>query len=100
MADIKRGDIVVKLSPGGAGVGDPWERPVDKVVTDVRRELVTVDAARLIYGVVVDPKTLQLDEAATRKLRSAPPTQRFGAVINEQTLAIELKPVGGPEGAA
>ena len=100
MADIKRGDIVVKLSPGGAGVGDPWERPIDKVVTDVRRDLVTVEAARLIYGVVIDPATLCADEAATRKLRSAPPTQRYGAVINEQTLDIELKVVGGQEGAA
>jgi len=100
MAEIKKGDIVVKLSPGGAGVGDPWERPVDKVVTDVRRELVTVEAARLIYGVVVDPKTLRLDDAATAQLRSKPPTHRYGAVINEQTLDIELKRVGEHEGAA
>ena len=100
MADIKRGDIVVKLSPGGAGVGDPWERPVEKVETDVRREIVTVEAARLIYGVVIDPATLRANEAATRKLRSAPPAQRYGAVINEQTLDIELKAVGGQEGAA
>ena len=27
----RRGDIVVKLSAGGAGVGDPWERPIEKV---------------------------------------------------------------------
>jgi len=50
--------------------------------------------------VVIDPATLCADEAATRKLRSAPPTQRYGAVINEQTLDIELKVVGGQEGAA
>ncbi len=100
MAEIKKGDIVVKLSPGGAGVGDPWDRPIEKVVTDVRRDLVTIEAARLIYGVVIDPATFAVDEAATRNLRSAPPVQRYGAVINEQTLDIELKPVGGPEGAA
>ena len=100
MADIKRGDIVVKLSPGGAGVGDPWERPVDLVATDVRRELVTVEAARLIYGVVVDAATFEVDQEATRALRAAPPVERYGAVINEQTLDIELKQVGGLEGAA
>jgi len=95
MAEIKQGDILVKLSAGGAGVGDPWQRPVEKVVTDVRREMVTVEAARLIYGVVLDPTTLQVDEPATRKLRSALPAQRYEAVINEETLDIEIKPVGG-----
>ena len=60
----------------------------------MRREMVTVEAARLIYGVVLDPVTLQVDEAATRKLRSAPPAQRYEAVINEETLDIEIKPVG------
>ena len=98
MANIKTGDIVVKLSPGGAGVGDPWERPIEKVATDVRREMVTPKAARLIYGVVIDPVTLQVDEAATRKLRSAPPAQRYAAVINEDTLDIEIKPETGGAG--
>ena len=98
MANIKTGDIVVKLSPSGAGVGDPWERPIEKVATDVRREMVTPKAARLIYGVVIDPVTLQVDEAATRKLRSAPPAQRYAAVINEDTLDIEIKPETGGAG--
>jgi N-methylhydantoinase B/oxoprolinase/acetone carboxylase alpha subunit len=98
MADIKKGDIVVKLSPGGAGVGDAWERPIENVVTDVRREMVTAKAARLIYGVVVDPTTLKVDEAATRKLRAAPPAERYAAVINEDTLDIEVRPEVGVAG--
>jgi len=94
MAEIKTGDIVVKLSSGGAGVGDPWQRPIENVVSDVVREMVTVEAARLIYGVVLDPVTLQVDEAATRKLRSSPASERYEAVINEETLGIEIRPVG------
>jgi len=89
---------MVKLSGGGAGVGDPLERPVDKVVTDVRREMVTVEAARLIYGVVIDPTTLKVDDEATRKLRASPPTQRYEAVVNEDTFDIELRPVGESKG--
>jgi len=89
---VKTGDVVVKLSPGGAGVGDPWLRPADKVALDVRNEKITVEVARLIYGVIVDPVTLKLDEAATAKLRSMPPAQRYEAVINEETLDIEIKP--------
>ena len=92
MAEIKEGDVVVKLSAGGAGVGDPWMRPIENVVTDVQREMVTVEGARLIYGVVLDPVALNVDEAATRQLRSAPPARRYEAVINEETLAIEIKP--------
>jgi N-methylhydantoinase B len=90
---VKTGDVVVKLSPGGAGVGDPWLRPADKVALDVWNEKITVDVARLIYGVIVDPVTSKVDEAATAKLRASPPTQRYEAVINEETLAIEIKPM-------
>ena len=81
-------------------MGDPWERPVEKVVIDVRRDLLTVEAARLIYGVVVDAATLAVDEAATAKLRSVLPSQRYQAVINDDTLDIEIKPVARKEGGA
>src|SRR3972149_10211369 len=94
MADVKKGDIVVKLSPGGAGGGDPWLRPVEQVAMDVKNEKVSVEAARLIYGVIVDPATLKVDQAATAKLRASPPAQRYEAGINEETLGIELKPTG------
>jgi hypothetical protein len=59
---------------------------------------VTPKAARLIYGVVIDPITFQVDEAATRKLRSSPPARRYAAVINEDTLDIEIKPETGGAG--
>jgi len=98
MAEVKKGDIVVKLSAGGAGVGDPFERPVELVALDVRRQMVSIAAARLLYGVVIDPATLVPDEAATRALRAAPPAERYEPVVNEETLEIELKPVGARAG--
>ncbi|MBI2316990.1 MAG: hydantoinase B/oxoprolinase family protein, partial [Betaproteobacteria bacterium] len=94
MAEIKKGDIVVKLSAGGAGVGDSWERPIGKVAADVRNEKITAEAARLIYGVALDPATFRVDEEATGKLRSEPPARRYEAVINEELLDIEIKPSG------
>ncbi len=94
MADVKKGDIVVKLSPGGAGVGDPWLRPVEQVTMDVKNEKVSVEASRMIYGVVVDPVSLKVDETSTAKLRAAKPAERYEAVINEETLDIEIKPMG------
>jgi len=89
---VKKGDVVVKLSTGGGGVGDPWERPAEQVAMDVKNEKVSVEAARLIYGVVVDAVSLKLDEAATKKLRASRPKERYEAVINEETLDIELQP--------
>jgi N-methylhydantoinase B/oxoprolinase/acetone carboxylase alpha subunit len=94
MADVKKGDILVKLSPGGAGVGDPWLRPPEQVAMDVKNEKVSVEAARLIYGVVVNPASLELDEAATAALRANRPAERFEAAIDEEMLNIVLKPVG------
>ena len=100
MQEIRKGDVVVKLSAGGAGVGDAWERPVESVVTDVRDRKITAQAARLIYGVVLDPVTLRVDEAATRKLRSSLPAQRYEAVVNEEALKIEIKPFSADAEAA
>jgi len=68
---VKTGDMVEKFSSGGGGVGDPAERDPALVREDVENELVSVDAARKIYKVVVDPQTLRVDDAATRALRAA-----------------------------
>jgi N-methylhydantoinase B len=39
--------------PGGGGLGNPFKRPVDKVVEDVRQGYVSVDSARAQYGVAL-----------------------------------------------
>jgi N-methylhydantoinase B len=91
MVEIKKGDIVTKLSGGGGGVGNPFERPAELVALDVKNEMVSVDAARKVYGVAVDPVSFAVDEAETRRLRSEPPRQ-WDPVINEKTLAVELAP--------
>ena len=69
---IKPGQTITNLNPGGGGYGNPFERPVDKVVWDVRNGLVSVDGAREDYGVAItDPETLEVDLAETRRLRAA-----------------------------
>jgi N-methylhydantoinase B len=60
---VKAGDTLLVTSPGGGGWGDPLERDADLVALDVERGLVTVDAARQHYGVVIG------DPAATGALR-------------------------------
>ncbi|UCF83672.1 MAG: hydantoinase B/oxoprolinase family protein, partial [Desulfobacteraceae bacterium] len=54
---------------GGGGYGDPFERPIEKVLDDVKNELVSIESSKNDYGVVIDETTLTVDEEATKKLR-------------------------------
>ena len=64
------GEIFQFESGGGGGWGNPFDRPVEEVLDDVLDEYVSVEAARSQYGVVIDPATLEVDEAATSALRA------------------------------
>ena len=57
-------------SGGGGGYGSPLERPIETVRNDVRQGYVSVEAARELYGVVIDPETFEVDQAATARLRA------------------------------
>jgi len=67
---LKPGDVIVKHTGGGAGVGNPIERDPRDVRWDVLNEYVTVEKARATYRVAIDPVTLQIDEDETRTLRA------------------------------
>jgi N-methylhydantoinase B len=70
--NLKPGETVTNLNPGGGGYGNPLERPIDKIVRDVKNGLVSMAGARDDYGVVItDAKTLAVDMAETNKLRAA-----------------------------
>jgi N-methylhydantoinase B len=66
---LKPGDIIRKISGGGAGVGEPAEREPEQVRWDVRNGFISPERAREAYKVVLDPATRAVDEAATRALR-------------------------------
>ncbi len=57
------------LSPGGGGWGHPFERPLERVLADVRDAVVSPTAARELYGVVVHEDLRGIDAAATASLR-------------------------------
>lgn len=57
---LNTNDIIRVMSGTGAGWGNPFERPVEKVVEDIKNGYVTPEAAEKSYGVVVDPKTLKV----------------------------------------
>lgn len=57
-------------SPGGGGWGDPRDRDPARVLRDVRDGVVSVEAARDIYGVALTPDGRGVDAAATEALRA------------------------------
>ena len=87
----RKGDTVVKISGGGGGVGPPEQRDPAMVALDVKNEMVSVEAARKIYGVAVDPVTFAVDEAETKRLRAQPPG-RWEVAIDEERLAVRIVP--------
>ena len=64
------GERVVSRAPGGGGWGDPLNRDVLKVQEDVVEGIISIERARNTYGVVLDPKTLEVNQGETEKLRS------------------------------
>jgi N-methylhydantoinase B len=64
------GSSVTIMTAGGGGWGDPLDRDPARVRMDVIEEYVSREDARDIYGVMLDPTTNAIDEAATVKLRA------------------------------
>jgi N-methylhydantoinase B/oxoprolinase/acetone carboxylase alpha subunit len=66
---LNAGDMVSLRLPGAGGYGSPLERDRAALLADVRDGKVSLDSAHEDYGVVVDPETLTIDEAATEELQ-------------------------------
>jgi N-methylhydantoinase B len=66
-------DLVRLTMPGAGGYGEPRERDLDELDRDIADGKVTPEAAEQHYGVVVDRNRLEVDRAATQRLRSGRP---------------------------
>jgi N-methylhydantoinase B len=66
---VPAGTLYIQEAGGGGGFGPPFERPVERVLAEVRDGLISVEAAAEQYGVVIDPKRMRLNEKETRHLR-------------------------------
>lgn len=71
---LEPGETVVSVGTGGGGFGRPEERPLDKVLADLRDGRLSEGRAKEIYGVVVDAEG-RVDLAATNLLREQRKTQ-------------------------
>jgi len=66
---VPAGSVISHRTAGGGGYGDPLERDPSAVARDVEDELITVDHASAVYGVVVSADGV-VDEAATAARRA------------------------------
>ncbi len=71
---IGKGTVYRQLAGGGGGYGDARQRPAPLVAEEVRNGIISVAAARELYGVAVDPEKFTagaagLDPEATDALR-------------------------------
>ncbi|WP_107677308.1 hydantoinase B/oxoprolinase family protein [Agrobacterium sp. LAD9] len=64
------GDVIRVIGPGAGGYGDPFTRPQQAVLRDVRRGAVSAENAVRHYGVALIGD--EIDEEATAALRSTP----------------------------
>jgi N-methylhydantoinase B len=68
--EINQGDVLYMRVASGGGYGDPLERDPELVRQDVANSIVSLAAAREVYGVVLPEDSLEVDVEATRRLRT------------------------------
>lgn len=74
--EITEDDVLYTRQSSGGGYGDPLEREAQMVLKDVVLGLVSTEAAREVYGVVIDKEKIDVD--ATERLRSSMRAARLG----------------------
>jgi N-methylhydantoinase B len=80
--DLEPGDIQYVRFMGGGGYGDPIDRDPAAVLVDVLSGLVTEEAGREIYGVVLDLDAETVDADATRTRRLEIRRERIGRDVD------------------
>ena len=51
---LERNDTIRVERPGGGGLGNPFKRPVEKVLEDLRQGYISAARARSDYGVATE----------------------------------------------
>jgi len=68
---VPRKTVYHQHAGGGGGYGHPHHRPAGMVAREVRNGVISPQAARDLYGVVVNERTREVDEQGTAVLRKS-----------------------------
>jgi len=63
---VTENDIILNINGGGRGVGDPLDREPQRVLDDVKTHIFSMQSAKEVFGVVIDPKRWKVDKKATK----------------------------------
>lgn len=90
---LKAGDVFCHVQPGGGGYGDPLERDPEKVLEAVENEMITVEYACDVYGVVIVERMVDQDATLRRRasLRETPPDDAVHLGHFHQAIGIDPK---------
>lgn len=66
---LSEGEFARFYTGTGGGYGDPMKRDPEKVLSDVLDDYISLDIAREVYGVVIDPETMTINKEKTQQLR-------------------------------
>ena len=58
---VPTGTLYIQEAGGGGGQGSPLLRPAQRVRAEVEDGIISIEAAREIYGVVIDPVTYEIE---------------------------------------
>ena len=95
------GEFIEFREPNAAGYGDPLERDPALVREDVLDDFTTIELAREAYGVVfADERTLEIDAAATERLRAELAAKRGEHSLTEWYSRAQLPPSSAPVSVA
>ncbi|MFA1822756.1 hydantoinase B/oxoprolinase family protein [Virgibacillus oceani] len=65
---LNKGDVVQLITGTGGGYGDPYKRKKEQIIEDVRNGYISLNQAKEMYGVELDPDHLTvLNEASERE---------------------------------
>jgi N-methylhydantoinase B len=67
--DVPAGTVLFQQAGGGGGYGNPYSRDPALVVKEVKNGIISMEKAKVDYGVVIDPETFEVKSTETKKLR-------------------------------
>ena len=66
---LRAGDRVHVRTPGGGGYGNPYARPPELVLEDVKLERYSIEEARTLFGVAISNSPFSIMGKETERLR-------------------------------
>ena len=88
LKQLRRGDVYRLVQAGAGGYGDPLDRDLQAVLSDVIQEKVSLQQARSKYGVVIDAEAGRLDLEATRRARDRSRKERKPLTLEPQVVVV------------